>query len=131
MTYRFRHYVTTLNLFDSETDDVQIKHIERISTWVYILLLGGALVVYTMYTACSTDITVNQVPVSSLADYEELANASLRDLQCSCTRISVPYKHFITVNTTFHQVCSSDFVAKPWIDFLCDDDFWFAYSRSD
>ena len=131
MARRLRQYVTTLNLFDSETDDVQIIHIERVSTWVYLLLLVVTLSVFTIYTASSTDITVNQVPVSSLADYEELANASLRHLQCPCTRISVPYKHFISVNTTFHQVCSSDFVAKPWIDFLFDDNAWFGYSRSD
>ena len=131
MTQRLRHYLITLNLFDSETDDMQIKHIERISTWVYLLLLVISLSVFTMYTAWNTDITVNRIPVSSFADYEQLANTSLRHLQCPCTRISVPHKHFITVNTTFHQVCSSDFVRDPWIDYLFYNSLWFPYPRSD
>ncbi|UJR18485.1 hypothetical protein I4U23_005391 [Adineta vaga] len=37
-----------------------------------------------------------------------------KDAKCSCSQISIPYGKFTTLNTTFHQVCSSDFVTHRW-----------------
>lgn len=34
-------------------------------------------------------------------------------LQCPCTVISIRHEDFITITSTFHQLCSSDFV-QPW-----------------
>ena len=131
MRRRFQHFITSLNLFDIESNDPQIIHMERISTWVYIALLTITLSIFTIYTALDTDIDIGRIAVSSLADYEQLANSSLRDLQCPCSQISVLYKQFISINTTIHQVCSSDFAQDPWLDFLFFNSMWFRYQRSD
>jgi hypothetical protein len=35
--------------------------------------------------------------------------------KCSCSQISIPYGKFTSLQTIFHQVCSSDFVTDRWI----------------
>jgi hypothetical protein len=34
--------------------------------------------------------------------------------RCSCSQISFPYGKFISLETNFHEVCSSDFVSDRW-----------------
>ncbi|CAF2946098.1 unnamed protein product [Rotaria sp. Silwood2] len=33
---------------------------------------------------------------------------------CRCTQTSIPYSQFVSLNSQFHQVCSSDFVSEEW-----------------
>ncbi|CAF0768552.1 unnamed protein product [Adineta steineri] len=67
----------------------------------------------------------------SQTQYENLLMLNSTTLQCPCHNISIPYKHFITINNTFHQVCSSDFVKEKWIDFLFIGGKWRNYDRVD
>ncbi|CAF1352610.1 unnamed protein product [Adineta steineri] len=70
----------------------------------------------------------------SQSQYENLYASDLNGFQCPCSRISVSYKEFITINSTFHQVCTSDFVKDVWLNFLYGGDgggLWFLQSRYD
>ncbi|CAF3913838.1 unnamed protein product [Adineta steineri] len=67
----------------------------------------------------------------SQSQYENLYASNLNGLQCPCSRISVPYKEFIIINSTFHQVCTSDFVKDVWLNFLYGYGLWFYQSRYD
>ncbi|CAF1538080.1 unnamed protein product [Adineta steineri] len=72
----------------------------------------------------------------SQSQYENLYASDLNGLQCPCSRISVPYKEFITINSTFHRVCTSDFVKDVWLSFLYGGSIgggypWYYYSRYD
>ncbi|CAF1191426.1 unnamed protein product [Adineta steineri] len=70
----------------------------------------------------------------SQSQYENLYASDLNGFQCPCSRISVSYKEFITINSTFHQVCTSDFVKDAWLNFLYGGDgggLWFLQSRYD
>jgi hypothetical protein len=53
-------------------------------------------------------------------------------LYCPCSKVGIAYDTFVTINVTFHQVCSSQFIEQTWIDvlfskqnisFLSSDDF--------
>ncbi|CAF4245094.1 unnamed protein product [Rotaria sp. Silwood2] len=37
---------------------------------------------------------------------------------CRCTQTSIPYSQFVSLNSQFHQVCSSDFVSEEWFSSL-------------
>lgn len=64
-------------------------------------------------------------------DYENLATLHSDSLQCPCKHISVEHGQFMTINASFHQVCSSNFVKDVWLDYLFGAGEWEIYERSD
>jgi hypothetical protein len=84
-----------------------------------------------VYTVLSVETTVKTISMPSQAEYEKLMILHSNSLQCPCEHISVKHKQFMTVNTSFHQVCSSDFVKDVWLDYLFGDGLWYNYERSD
>ncbi|CAF4185313.1 unnamed protein product [Rotaria sp. Silwood2] len=54
----------------------------------------------------------------SLETYEKLFNEHSNTIQCSCTRLSVPYGTFLNVTFVLHQICSSDMVSPIWLNYL-------------
>jgi hypothetical protein len=61
--------------------------------------------------------TVN-VKTPTFNQYLQLYSKYAQTLACPCTQISINYDKFLHVNYTFHQVCSSSFVSKDWMDYL-------------
>ncbi|CAF1453655.1 unnamed protein product [Rotaria sordida] len=53
------------------------------------------------------------------------------DAQCPCSRISLSYGHFVSIQTRFHQVCSSDFVSNRWIKAIFYDSDATYFYRAD
>lgn len=43
-------------------------------------------------------------------------------LSCPCSKISVPYKAFVSNTIKFHPVCTSFFVSQQWIEALYRSD---------
>ena len=72
-----------------------------------------------------------EISTPSQIRYEQLLVEHSYQLRCPCNNISLAHKGFITVNTTFHQVCSSDFVGETWIRLLSPANFYASYDRSD
>ena len=89
------------------------------------------MVIIIIYTALSFEIASQIVFTPSQAQYEELMKSDFITIQCPCAQISVAYKQFTTIETPFHQVCSSDFVQDRWLDYLFGDSLWYKYHRSD
>ena len=76
--------------------------------------------------------TVNrEISMPSQTRYEQLLAEPAYQLHCPCGNISLAHKGFITVNATFHQVCTSDFVNETWIQLVPPGNTWFSYDRSD
>ena len=78
-----------------------------------------------------TDAVSKTVQAPSLLHYEELRTGYASTLQCPCSEVSVKYAEFLVMNTTYHQVCSSDFVQEFWIIYLFADADWARYERTD
>lgn len=77
-----------------------------------------------VFSARSEEIVIRIVTSPSEQEYQDLLSLQNVKLSCPCKRISIPYSTFIKVSTSFHQVCASDFVDDPWIDFLFGRGLW-------
>ncbi|CAF0883894.1 unnamed protein product [Adineta steineri] len=121
----------TMNLFNSESDNIETVRLERITTKLYLSVFSICIYSITIYLLFS-DITIDQSFTNpSENDYNKLLISYSKSLDCPCNKISIAYKNFIEINTTFHQVCSSDFVSIKWINYLFYDGYWEAYNRRD
>ncbi|CAF1027533.1 unnamed protein product [Adineta steineri] len=106
---RLTDKLSTINLFDSESNNIEIIRLERITTKLYLLVFTICIYSITIYILFS-DITIDQsFSNPSQNDYNNLFISYSKSLDCPCSKISITYKDFIEINTTFHQMCSSDF----------------------
>lgn len=108
------------NLFESvpPSQDESILRQQRLSTSLFIILFVVFLIILTIYTSQVTalqSITINN-PSYSL--YMQLYTQYPNTLTCPCTRISVPYKNYVQLNASYHEVCTSSFVEDKWINLL-------------
>lgn len=98
--------VKTLNLFKSTRSDAASIRKEQLYAWIYLLLLGSFGI--PIFYSFMADLIMTKVYSNpSIEEYEDLFNLHGENLVCPCTKISSPYKAFITqlkVNW-FHQIC--------------------------
>ncbi|CAF1379037.1 unnamed protein product [Adineta steineri] len=120
-----------LNLFDDESTHIETIRRQRISTRVYIVVLSISMCIIAMYTMFSDRHKPQLFLNPSQNDYNRLLTSYSESLKCPCKNISIEYKHFIQINTTFHAVCSSDFISKRWHDYLFGRANWYYYDRRD
>ncbi|CAF1387811.1 unnamed protein product [Adineta ricciae] len=103
----------TLNLFSSEITDERSILLQQIYTRVYLILYLTSLGILLFYTAIIERSLTQTYSVSSLNDYQQLLiDLKTDQINCPCTRISIPYGDFVTelrVNT-FHEACSTETV---------------------
>ena len=128
---KLRNAVSTLNMFRSGSDQSHLVRRELLSTRLYLLLLYISTSIVIIYTAISVETTVQTIFMPSQAQYEKSMSLHYSSLQCPCKNISVKHKQFMTINTSFHQVCSSDFVKDVWLDYLFGNGDWYNYDISD
>ncbi|CAF1424224.1 unnamed protein product [Adineta steineri] len=113
---RLTDKISTINLFDSESNNIETIRLERISTKLYLLV----------FTIC---ISIFSNPAEN--DYNNLFISYSKSPDCPCNKISITYKDFIEINTTFYEICSSDFVNIKWINYLFHQGDWYHYERRD
>ena len=105
-----------LNLFESESTDVEIVRREQLATRLYIGLLSLSMIGIVLYAAFSKRtivITTLQPP----EQHFHLLDAHYSDtLRCPCSRVSLQYSEFVQSQVTFHEVCGSPFITQQWID---------------
>ena len=128
---QLRQAITSLNLFDDKPTIVDTKQKEVLSTWLFLSLLISTMIVTTFYISLISYSSNVVVRISSLSKYQRLSRLGLNSFRCPCTEISVQYKDFVSIEATFHQVCDSDFVEKPWIYGLFLDATWYFYNVAD
>ncbi len=101
-----------MNLYKTtSTDEIDLRQ-QRIQTRIYLVLFISCLSVILGYTAIIDRSITKTLVMPSIADYEHLLDFYSVDLNCPCTRISIPYKELITdlrVNA-FHQACSTNLI---------------------
>ncbi|UJR18834.1 hypothetical protein I4U23_021962 [Adineta vaga] len=108
----------TLNVFDSRTTDPLIIRREILSTRLYIILVLISLIIFKTYASLSQQNETKTVSFPSQSVYENLLKKYQNNLQCTCTKVLIPYEKFVKTIPSFHQVCSSDFISQEWIDFI-------------
>ncbi|CAF1419135.1 unnamed protein product [Adineta steineri] len=101
-----------LNLFKRNNNETMARHMTRL----YLIALFVAGLVLISYIELREEPTqVKTIYSPSLDTFKTLLSEDSQ-LSCPCTNLAVPYSSFIYLNTTFHEVCSSDFVSSIWLD---------------
>ncbi|CAF1237186.1 unnamed protein product [Adineta ricciae] len=114
---RFVHWLSKINLFETNDTSDESLHIQYWSTRVYIIIFTVTLCILSIYSLVKgvpQDIEI-QYPTLSL--YNELQR-KYPSINCRCSNISIPYEQFVHFAPRYHQICSSDFVTQQWIDYL-------------
>ncbi|CAF1013972.1 unnamed protein product [Adineta ricciae] len=96
---------------------IALKH-QKYTTRLYILLLMVSLYVLfyiTLMNPHSQTITVYEIDPNT---FTKLYSNNKETLSCPCSTVTIPYKNFVSNIITFHSICSSVFVSKPWIEAL-------------
>ena len=117
--------VQEFNIFPSLplATDPHVLRSQKISTWLFILLLiiaMGVLVFYNTFIPVQKTITVKQ---PTYDQYLSLYSTYSDNLQCPCRTVSITYKKFLQLNYTLHQTCSSFLVTEQWIQYLAATKF--------
>jgi hypothetical protein len=108
-------YLCKLNLFRpsnnaEEHEDEYQQRTNVIATRIYLILIFLILLSITLAISLIPYTTIIIIENPSRTQFD-----SLPDSICSCSRISPSFNDFVSVKTTFHQLCSSDFVSDKWI----------------
>ena len=111
-----------LNLFDDGSRDLSTIHRQKLTTRLFLLLFGIAVIILLMYTSISEQTTIETVIRPGQMTFERLQIKYSQTLRCPCKQISTTYGRFVKTKPSLHQVCSSDFVSQSWIDFTFEID---------
>ncbi|CAF4201298.1 unnamed protein product, partial [Adineta steineri] len=114
--FSLKTYLRNLNVFPPSSNNEELEDDSQhqsniIATRIFILtlilsLFGISIALLLMYQ--TTMITINQ---PTREQFELLP----KNAKCSCSRISFSYGKFTSLQASFHQVCSSDFVTDRWL----------------
>ena len=115
LIFRWKNRIWQLNLFTTGSTDMNILRQERISTRIYLLLLSISITIIVICTIVPTIAISKTVDSPLLPQYQDLFLQHGSSLSCPCSQISIPYRDLLTINGTYHQICSSDLVAASWI----------------
>ena len=110
--------IVGLNLFENQSRNVRIQQYQVIATRLYVTILVVCLLTIALYQGIREDIRQETVRNPTLSRYLELERVEADSLVCPCVDNSVPRQKFLSLEPTFHDVCSSFFVSSNWIDYL-------------
>ena len=112
-------HLFNLNLFEEpgnndESKDNQQRHSRIIASRVYLVSLTCTLISIALVWWLRPQITIITVEQPTKDQFESIpVNA-----QCPCSRVSLSYGEFSSIQVSFHQVCASDFVSNRWITMI-------------
>ncbi|CAF1430382.1 unnamed protein product [Adineta ricciae] len=108
------NYLRQLSIFENPDDNEYQQRSNIIATRIYIItfLVTLTMIIIGLWLTPETNSLMIAYPT------EEQVRTLPHDAECPCSRLSFPYGTFVTVNGTFHPICSSDFVSDRWIQML-------------
>lgn len=101
------------NLFDNYSNEAYDIRRGRISTWLYLVLLGTTMTIITIFNMKASYWKIVTVHFPSEKQYEYLYRQYPDTLSCPCTSVSNPYGSFVQLTLRQHQLCDSPFV-QSW-----------------
>ncbi|CAF4133929.1 unnamed protein product, partial [Adineta steineri] len=112
-----KDYLRNLNLFSPSSDSVEQENNQQhrwniIGTRIYIILIIFILFIIGLTLSLLEESMMVTIRNPTKEQFQRLPiNA-----KCSCSHISIPYRKFMSLNTSFHQVCSSNFITDRWLN---------------
>jgi hypothetical protein len=108
----------TFNLFEDieHTEDEDLKN-QRISTWIFLILLVLSIFVILVYASLTSVTKTIVIQQPTIAVYKDLQTKYPNTLVCPCQQVLNAYSTFIvSFIPKFNQICSSDFVSEQWLN---------------
>ena len=106
-----------LNLFRSpvpvDNEEQQLKN-EFISTRIFLCLLLISLLIFVIYTSQVQVTRTMTISSPTLSFYSSLYEKYGEIIVCPCSKIIIPQEEFLTLFSTFHPICTSDFINSRW-----------------
>ena len=85
------------------------------------IFTSGSIVILIAFTTLDTQPTKVIVSNPSLSEYRALQDLRLQTLECACSNSTMPYGDFVSISSTFHQICSSGFVRDSLLPLLISE----------
>ena len=106
-----------LNLFeDVEATNITDIENQRISTYIYLILLTLSVVGLILYTSITPLTKTGSAQNPTLKVFKELEIDQLNTLVCPCTNILIEFRTFIlSFYPIFDQICASNFTSDSWL----------------
>lgn len=106
---RFRRLIRKireLNLFKTaETQNSsEIRHDQIIVTRLYIILWLASVTILAIYTGLPEKNNYVLVKSPSIDDLYQLQSAHLNEFACPCSKITIPFGTFTSLQYTLHEV---------------------------
>ena len=100
--------LSSINFFKKESSITtgidNINEMSIIVTRVYVILLVFCVLILLFFNALHETRISNTINNPSLVQFEQLYEQYSSSLLCPCESIAIPYKSFLSVTTTIHQV---------------------------
>ena len=113
--------LSNLNLFHNRSTNAEKIRQQLLTTRLYIITTVAILIIFVLYTSLNKRLLISNIPLSNLAQYEQLELKYRNAINCPCSEISIQYKVFIELEPSYDEVCSSSFVSQEWIDYLFEN----------
>ena len=128
MCNRARRAIVDLNLFDNRSTDPALIHRQRLITRLFLTLFAVSIYILLLYTSVSVRTKTVSIQQPSVNTFVKLQQEFSNTLKCPCAQITIPYGSIVRTQPSFHQVCGSDLVSQPWIDFIFDTNMTFLWA---
>ncbi|CAF1082903.1 unnamed protein product [Didymodactylos carnosus] len=116
-------YLKSFNIFKPKppsTDEHEVKN-QIISTRLFIVIFLALLTVLAFYSSFHNPPRTVVVKTPTMKQYDNLYSTYSNTLDCPCSKTSIPYKTFLQISPTYHQVCSSQFVSDEWYKYIIEN----------
>ena len=108
--------IRQVNFYD---DDPSMRLSDQLwATRIYAGLLTISIVILLFFTGLKEQTHIVTVLSPSPSTFDRLVETYPSTLVCPCSKISIPYRSFLSFAPHYHQVCSSGFVSSEWISSL-------------
>lgn len=122
-----------LNLFESilPSSDANILRNQKRSTKLFLILFISSMCIIILYTSLVVTTKTIYFENPTLEKYSQLYALYSEQLTCSCNKISINYKKFMSVAYTLHQVCANDLTSGKWLEHMSGDSNRFVFEQDE
>ena len=104
---------------------------QQIAHRIHAIIVIATLSTLYLITSLASHVTIDQITRPSLSIYRDLSEKFPDSLQCPCSKLSLKYESFLTMEPRFHQICSSEFMSNNWTLYIYTENQFSSFDRTD
>ncbi|CAF1437766.1 unnamed protein product [Adineta steineri] len=102
-------------MFKHHESNEHEERYQRLGTRLYIFILIITLSILSIYILIEKGIHRITILKPTENQYKHFQQSYSNKSICPCSSIAMTYANFVTIQPSYHQVCSSDLVSPQWI----------------